>query len=472
MDKKAKAIELAGLGFSTRKIAQILKVSHSTVARWLSNKLGRKRNVTLTEELEEKLKALLMHTTTEKGRSRTLSLRQIYRLLEIDLRMAGINSLSSFYRALQEFVKKEWGGWSELEKKRRPKKEHSKYHTPKGKIRRERAIWEVDATGYSAPDGKTYFLLLAREVWSGYFLGGLIAEVKEGTGATHYNKSFTSLDVARLFVKLFSDYGLPSEIISDNEKILKAEIVERGLRSLNIQVKRTKPYQPHQKLIERSFRDLKDLLRYYTSTHRNFHEALDAAIEVYNTQEHRFSHFSEPVVPAILHQQVEYRKVPEDEIRRAFRERFVRVLRNNTIRIENLTYEFVHPIEERYGEIGRKRKAPTVVCYRDIENASILEVWDEKETRCLGTAKLISQPSPTLDATELREQKNKERRIERRRRKLQEELSKIQLQQERNEGAETIDPLDIFLSQQQEEQKEEEKEELLDIFDLFLGGEA
>ena len=211
--------------------------------------------------------------------------------------MAGINSLPSFYRYTQEFVRRTWGSWEDLEKKRRPKKEHSQFHISKGKIRRERATWEVDATGYSAPDGKTYFLLLAREVWSGYFLGGLIAEVKEGTGATHYNKSFTSLDVARLFVKLFSDYGLPGEIISDNEKILTAELIQRGLKKLNIKIRRVKPYSPHLKLIERSFRDLKNWLRYYSSTHEDFQEALNSAIEAYNRQKHKFEHINTEVVP-------------------------------------------------------------------------------------------------------------------------------------------------------------------------------
>jgi len=473
MDKRKQAIELYHVGFSIRKISKILGVAHTTVARWISKENIKQKELTEAEELEEKLKALLMHTNQEKGKSRALSLRQIYRLLEIDLRLAGINSLSSFYRVLQEFVRKEWGGWSELEKKRRPKKEHSQFHISKGKIRRERATWEIDATGFSH-DGKTYFLLLVRERWSGYFLGGLVAEAKE-TGATHYNKAFSSLDVAKLFISLFSSYGLPAKVITDNEAILKAEIIERGLKALGVSVRRTKPYSPHQKLIERAFRDLKDWLRYYVTTHGDLNSAIEAAIEAYNRQKHKFEHFATEVVPEEIHALVEYRSVSEEEIRKAFRERYERILRNNSIQIENLKYEFYYPHPEfiRHGEAGRKKKPLKLVCYRDIENASILEVWDQNETQYLGIAHLISQPSPTLDATELREQKNKERRIERRKRKLQEELSKIQLQQqERNEGAETIDPLAIFLgSQQIQIQERQKEEEELDIFKL-LGGET
>jgi len=195
-------------------------------------------------------------------------------------------------------------------------------------------------------------------------------------------------------------------------------------------VVRTKAYAPNQKLIERAFRDLKDHLRYFTNTHPSFEEALKAAIDTYNRTEHRFEHFNEPVVPEILHSGIEYRTVEEDELRKAFREKFIRVVRNHTITIENLKYEFIYDFEERAGEIGRNRKAPTVVCYRDIENAAILEVWDEKETRPLGIARLISTDAPSLDPTEIREIKNKEKRIERRRQKIKQELIQIEQQEQ------------------------------------------
>ena len=107
----------------------------------------------------------------------------------------------------------------------------------------------------------------------------------------------------------------------------------------------------------------------------------------------------------------------------------MRTVRNNTIQIDNLKYEFTLPVEERAGEIGRNRKAPVVVCYRDLENATYLEVWDEKERTPLGFAKLISTNVPSLDTTEIRELRNKEKRIERRKRKLKEELIEIEQQE-------------------------------------------
>jgi transposase len=292
--------------------------------------------------------------------------------------------------------------------------------------------------------------------------------VREDTQAQHYNKAFNSLDVARFLISLFKEYGLPERIITDNEAVLKAEIVERGLQALNIPVVRTRPYSPNQKLIERAFRDLKDQLRYFTSTHTTFEDALKSAIEQYNRTEHRFEHFNEPVIPEHLHATIEYRHVEEDELRKAFREKFIRTVRNHTITIDNLKYEFIYDFEGKVGEIGRNRKAPTVVCYRDIENATILEVWDEKETRPLGIARLISQDVPSLDPTEIKEIRNKEKRIERRKRKLKEELIEIEQQELQQQPTTTF--LE-FLSAEPSLQPAPQSEEELDPIKLFLGGE-
>jgi hypothetical protein len=171
--------------------------------------------------------------------------------------------------------------------------------------------------------------------------------------------------------------------------------------------------------------------------------------------------------------------VEEDELRKAFRERFVRTIRNNSIRIENLVYEFVYPFEERSGEIGRKRKSPEVICYRDIENATYLEVWDSQERQPLGYAKLISQSVPALESVDLREIRNKEKRIERRKRKIREEL--IQIEQEEQELQELQkQPTTTFLellsatetdpSLQPAPQPQPEEEEW-DPIKIFLGGE-
>jgi hypothetical protein len=194
---------------------------------------------------------------------------------------------------------------------------------------------------------------------------------------------------------------------------------------------------------------------------------LRAAVEVYNKSEHKFEHFNEPVVPEILHSGIEYRTVEEDELRKAFREKFIRVVRNHTITIDNLKYEFVYDFEEKAGEIGRNRKAPTVVCYRDIENATILEIWDEKETRPLGVARLISTDVPSLDPTEIKELKNKEKRIERRKRKLKEELIEIEQQelQQQKETATFLELLSATPSLQPAPQPQEE----LDPIEVILG---
>jgi transposase InsO family protein len=474
MDKRKEVLRLYAIGIPIRRIAKTLKVPHSTVARWIEGVKGKLRKkekqkeAVFQDEIWDRILELLRSSKEEKGRTRTLSIAYIYRLFELELKDKGIKSERTFRRVLEEVIKQRFGSWEKLELERRDKTEIAQYRKPKAKQRREKGEWEIDATGYSWK-GERYFILAVRERWSGCFLSCMVAKVREDTQAQHYNKAFNSLDVARFLISLFREYGLPDRIITDNEAVLKAEILTRGLQALNIPVVRTRPYNPNQKLIERSFRDLKDLLRYYVNTHPTFEEALEAAINTYNHTEHRFEHFNEPMIPEHLHATIEYRQVEEDELRKAFREKFIRTVRNHTITIDNLKYEFIYDFEERVGEIGRRRKAPTVICYRDLENAAYLEVWDEKETRPLGIARLISQDAPSLDPTEIKELKNKEKRIERRKRRLKEELIEIE-QQELQQQKETATFLEL-LSVEPSSQPTSPQEEEWDPIKLFLGGE-
>jgi transposase-like protein len=476
MEKRKEVLRLYTLGIPIRRIAKTLNVPRSTVARWVEeakSKLRKKekqREAVFQDEIWDRILELLGSSKEEKGRTRTLSIAYTYRLFELELKDKGIKSERTFRRVLEQVIKQRFGSWEKLELERRDKTEIAQYRKSKAKQKREKGEWEIDATGYTFK-GERYFILAVRERWSGCFLSCMVAKVREDTQAQHYNKAFNSLDVARFLISLFKEYGLPERIITDNEAVLKAEIIERGLKTLNTPITRTKPYSPNAKLIERSFRDLKDHLRYFTNTHPSFEEALRSAIEQYNRTEHRFEHFASPVVPEHLHATVEYRRVEEDELRKAFRERYVRVVRNNTIVIENLRYEFILPMEERTGEIGRNRKAPTVVCYRDIENATTLEVWDEKETHPLGIARLISQDVPSLDPTEIREIKNKEKRVERRKRKLKEELIEIE-QQEIQQQQTTTDFFEVFNSPEASSQPAQpQPEEELDPIKIWLGGE-
>ncbi len=486
MDKRKDAVWLYGLGYSIRQIAEELDIPKSTVHRWIQEMLAKpktkpktkeeRKEELLQDEIWDRILELLKFSKKEKGRTRTLSISRIYERFKKALEDRGIESERTFRRRLEEVVKQRFGSWEKLELERRDKKEYSEYRTPKGKQKRERGEWEIDSTGYNWK-GERYFILAVRERWSGAFLGYLEAKAREDTQAQHYNKAFNSLDLARFLISLFREYGLPERIITDNEAVLKAEIIVRGLEYLKIPVVRTRPYSPNQKLIERAFRDLKDYLRYYSTTHKSFEEALRSAVEMYNKSEHKFEHFQSPIIPEVLHSTIEYRQFSEDELVRAFRERFVRTIRNNTIRIENLVYEFIYPVEERAGEIGRTRKSPEVVCYRDLENATYLEVWDEKERTPLGFAKLISTDAPSLDPTEIREIKNKEKRIERRKRKLKEELLQIEqeeIQLQELQQQPTTNFLELLSATEQSLQpapQPQPEEEEWDPIKLFLGGE-
>jgi len=476
-ERKREALQLHALGIPIRRIAKVLRIPRSTVARWVKEPIEvmeeEKGEKHLQDELWDRVIELLKFSKEEKGRTRTLSISQAYKLFEVELSLRNIRSERTFRRVLEEVIKQRFGSWEKLELERRDKKEYAEYRKSKAKQRREPATWEIDATGYSWR-GERYFILAVRERWSGCFLSCMVAKVKEDTQAQHYNKAFNALDVACFLISLFRKHGLPERIITDNEAVLKAEIITRGLEYLNIAITRTKPHAPNQKLIERAFRDLKDHLRYFTNTHPTFEEALRAAIDTYNRTEHRFEHFNEPVVPETLHTTIQYRKVEEDELRKAFREKFTRTVRNHTITIDNLKYEFIYDFEERAGEIGRNRRAPQVVCYRDIENATILEVWDEKERTPLGFAKLISTDAPSLDPTEIREIKNKEKRIERRKRKLKEELIEIEQQELQLTQQQPTTTFLEFLSATEPslQPAPQPQEEEWDPIKLFLGGES
>jgi transposase-like protein len=485
MDKKqirAKAVRLYSQGYSLREIQQILrkvgvKAHFSTIKRWIDKEIKLQQNsektkIELSEELKARIKDLLLLKNKEKGKTRTLSLSQIYKLLEVDLKMIGISSKTSWYRFIKDFIKQEFGNYEKLQKKRLDKKELSKNIVSKGKLSRNPAEWEIDATGYTH-NGKHYHIFIARERYSGCFLDAFYKEVKEDTNVQYYNRAFSTLDIALYLMSLFEKYGLPEKIITDNEAILKTELITKGLEKLNIKHRNTVAGRPNQKLIERAFRDLKDKLRYYTKTHQTFEEALKTAIETYNREEHKFEHFNEPVVPEILHQTIKYRQATIDEIRLAFRERHNRTVRNNTIVIDGLVYEFFMPTE-RYGEYGRRAKAPTVICYRDIEDATKLEVWDEQEKIKLGYAQLISKDVPSLETVHLKEAKNKEKRIERRKAKLTEEIEKMR-QEEIRENREILDITSILQApepeapKQEEVKQEETKQEEIDILKLFGG---
>ncbi|MBX0310832.1 MAG: hypothetical protein JHC31_03355, partial [Sulfurihydrogenibium sp.] len=449
---KKEALKYYLQGYSLRQIYQILnkKVHFTTIKRWIDAALKlqekKEKKIEISEDLKARIRDLLLIKNKEKGRTRTLSLSQIYKLLELELKMIGISSKSTFYRFIKSFIKEEFGSYEKLQRKRLDKKEMSKHIVSKGKLSRNQREWEIDATGYSF-NGKHYHVFICRERYSGCFLDAFYKEVKEDTNVQYYNRAFSTIDIALYLMSLFEKYGLPEKIITDNEAILKTELITKGLEKLGIKHRNTVAGRPNQKLIERSFRDLKDTLRYYVKTHQSFEDALRVSIETYNRQEHRFEHFNEPVVPEILHSAIRqtYRQADIDSIRLAFRERFVRTVRNNSIVIDNLTYEFHYFFEERYGEYGRKAKAPTVICYRDLEDATKLEIWDEKEKTKLGYAQLISKDVPNLDTKELKEFKNKEKRIERRKVKLTEEMEKIR----------------------QEEIRETKKEEILDITSIL-----
>lgn len=462
-DRERKILKLRQAGLSIRQIAQALGLPVSTVYRVLKQEKGKKGRPEkyttdiLPAQVKEKLKSLLLHTSVEKGKKRTTSLRRIFSLLELDLRMVGVNTLYGFYKLTENFVREEWGSWEKLELVRKGVKEAPK--VSRGKIARDKGVVEIDATGYSYK-GKNYSVMLAMELYSMRVLGFYVIENKERQ-ATHYNKAFSSLDVAKFMLSLFTDYGVPAGIKTDNEKILTSEHITRALKELDIEIRRTKPCQANQKLIERVIRELKDIAR--TLKTESIEDLFANAIEIYNRSEHSFEHFQRPVAPAEIPLEG-FKEVDEDTLRRAFAERFERVVRNNTITIDNLKYEFYVPSDAEK-ELGRRKQADKVVCLRDIEDITRLEVYST-EGEYLGVARLISTELPALETIEYKQVKQREKRQAKREKELREELKDLQ-EAKLQKTQEDILPL-LFAGEDREEEEQGERE--IDILKLFGGG--
>jgi len=421
-DKRVEAKKLFAMGFSLRSIAKLLGVTHPTVARWVREEPLPKENKyertykALPADLKNRLKALLELSSSEKGCSRVLSKRAIFRRLELDLSMLGINTYHKFLRFLDVFIRREYGSAENLEKKRRPKKELPKYHAPRGSVVREPAVIEIDATGYTVGD-RLYTILLAIDTYSMHLFDPMVVENKTKE-IKHYNKAINAYDLARYLIYLFSEYGVPHAVKYDGDKVMNNELIRRGLRRLRVKVLRA--YLPNQKVIERVFRDLKDELRYLArgTKPEEVPEKVADAVNTYNRTEHAYKHLgAQPVVPEELFARIKhlYRSVPEDELRKAFRDETIRTLRNNTVQWDGYTYEVslfseAHSDLLRLSEYGRKKSAPKVLCARDVENLTRIEIYDPRTGEYLGEGRLTT-PETILSPAEKRETQNKQKRV-------------------------------------------------------------
>jgi predicted transcriptional regulator len=453
----SKIIQMYFAGFSYRKIAKILNISKTKVERvikqYISNtKQGRTKASLpdIPEEIRKKIDLLLKHKTEEKGRIRTLSISQIYSVLEIELREYGITK-NKFYRFINE-------NYKECLLQRIDKKEHNKIRANKGNIIRKEKTVEIDATGYTY-EGKRYFILQAMDQVSGAMLDFMIVESKE-KNTNYYNKAFNELDFMYFLYSLFKKYGIPQSIKIDNEAFMNTENISRALEELSVKIDRAKPYNPREKLIERAFRTLKEELRLLRAISKEKFEKLwEEAVKIYNTKEHNF--LAGKWIPAEKFQPY---SPPEDEdkLREALSPTFRRKIVNGYIRIENKTYFFKD--EEYQHQYGRKKKNKEVIVKIDIENNTKAYIYDGK--KYIGTATLITQPI-SLSTIEEKEIKLHTKRIERKKKKLQEQIQQLQeYQPEPEEKPQSFE--EIFIEVEEKEVKEDipDLPDLLEIFKI------
>lgn len=418
---------------SIREYARLLNVSHTTVRRWLKESKEPKTKKTdrleilyqrMPQNLRDRIREYLLYTKMEKTRSRAVPKAKIYDLFELDLKMLGIKDKKEGVRFISHFVKREFGSWEELEQKRRPKKEKPRYRTPKGKLERFIGLMEIDATGYTHEDGTQVFVFLAQDVYTGYLFDEFVIAVRKKDGPKHYNRAFNSRLLAKYFIHLFTTYGLPERIRIDGDLTINNDYIRNALHLLNIKLEVVR--LPNQKLIERTIGEVKNWIRSYREV-EEIQQRIASARESYNRSEHRYEHFKDPVIPQELLPLIyeHYTQEDENKIRRAFMEKEMRTVHNNTIRWDGYVYSFVYPAVLREGEYGRKPEAPKVLVMRHVDNASYLEVYHPRTKEFLGYAQLYSQDVPTVDPTERKEIKDRERREKKREKKLYKEMEEI-----------------------------------------------
>jgi hypothetical protein len=142
--------------------------------------------------------------------------------------------------------------------------------------------------------------------------------------------------------------------------------------------------------------------------------------------EHQFENFDKPIIPAFMLRQVELKPVKTEKLRFAFAERFIRKVINNTITIDNQRYEFhCDSLRADACELGRKAEYPEVVAVRFLDDLSRLIVYDRDFAVKRGEAVLFTEKAPE-DVHELKESKAQVRRVLRRKKKLTDELERLE----------------------------------------------
>ncbi len=417
---REKILALYQRGKSITEIAKLLNTSPQRVWYYLnSTTKGKQKKATWQEEYYQQLQKhglvsyladLLTYYEEQKGQRKTLPYAEIKRRLEIELAIKGLPTLSKtrWYQFLRYFALKEFGGWENLQKIRKGRK-----YTPpqRGMLIREYGILELDITGYTL-NGKNYSIAILWDTGIGYIFRAAIVENKE-KGAKHYNKAFSSLDIAYWLQETFIEYGVPKAIKSDNEKILKSRYLKNALKQLGVKLLRSQPGVARQKVVERIIGILKE--RSLRGS-QNIEQRIDEAIKRWNLEPHRFKHLSEEIIPA-SHFKGYNQEIPIEEIENAFAYPVETTLRNNTIRIGELkaTYQIYYPENLR------------VLVYIKLSDTSKAEVFNATTGEYIGTALRVDKPVSSILPEEV--QKNKSaKRAERRKKKLQKELTQIQNQ--------------------------------------------
>ena len=457
---RALILSLYKQGYSVNEIAKMLNLSYHTVYHVVNYKTKERKlpihvefyNQVKALGLDKKLKELLLKTIDRKGKVYRISYRDVQRLFFSlsEVQDANLPRLgkTKWYEFINLFIKSEFGSKEKYLSLIDPK--HTSFKPlPKGFIERETALVEIDGTDITI-GGKQYSVILAVDLFSGFILGFRATLRKEKGGTTDKN-AFSSLDIAEFLFELFSTYGVPRKIKTDNAKNLTARYLEKVINKLNIEQVKRKAYKPWQALIERINKDVKAYQFIYEG--EQIDDFLRQAIRDYNLSEHKYAHIEEPVIPAQLfeYSQADYRQVDPDTLRQAFLIEEERTLRNGIIKWEGKTYSL--PAEYQ----GK------VIIKIDPFNNTKAEVY-LPDGSFLGYAQKVSKSLSDIETQE-RALKNKQKRLKRKEKELVSQVEEIK--KELQEVKPQQEELSIELIG---EKKEEDPLKNLDFLKILGGG--
>jgi transposase len=330
-------------------------------------------------------------------------------------------------------------------------------------------------------NGSRWAILHAKDLFTGEILPYYrVKEIKSNVG---YNKYFDRYDIGILLYELFTKIGKPQRVKFDRGAQFLAKFVVNALKFIGVKPDTSKAYHAWQKTIERSFGEEEDWKRLLEAvpeqfgSPENINEVIDALIDSININR------SEKPIPEKNYAE----PVPEEKLFFAFLEKETRKIRNGFIDFEGVTFDarslYLNKKVGLNTGRGRKKENLRVLVAVHPENLTRAFVFRETLTseyqydgKCWEFVGVV-YPYERIEHKTLTEKRRKQRAkraLERKKEKAFKEYRKALKQQEEELKAK-VDPVDVELEKllnSKKETKKKKSEEKIEVPLFFSGYDA